>query len=49
MGVSQYVRAIFSFVEAANLNSFSAAARKLGINSAVVSKNIVRLEQVLGV
>ncbi|MFW8633396.1 LysR family transcriptional regulator [Vibrio natriegens] len=49
MEVSQHVRAILSFVEAADLNSFSAAARKLGISPAAVSKNIAGLEQVLGV
>ncbi len=49
MEVSQHVRAILSFVEAADLNSFTAAARKLGISPAAVSKNIAGLEQVLGV
>ena len=49
MEVSQHVRAILSFVEAADLNSFSDAARKLGISPAAVSKNIAGLEQVLGV
>ncbi|WNJ96780.1 LysR family transcriptional regulator [Vibrio ruber] len=49
MEVSQHVRAILSFVEAADAGSFSAAARKLGISAAAVSKNIAGLEQVLGV
>lgn len=49
MEISQHVRAILSFVEAADLNGFSAAARKLGITPAAVSKNIAGLEQVLGV
>lgn len=49
MEVSQHVRAILSFVEAAHLNNFSAAARKLGISAAAVSKNIASLEVVLGV
>ena len=49
MEVSQHVRAILSFVEAADLNNFSDAARKLGISPAAVSKNIAGLEQVLGV
>lgn len=49
MEVSQHVRAILSFVEAADLKSFSDAARKLGISPAAVSKNIAGLEQVLGV
>lgn len=49
MEVSQHVRAILSFVEAADLNSFSNAAKKLGISPAAVSKNIAGLEQVLGV
>jgi DNA-binding transcriptional LysR family regulator len=49
MEVSQHVRAILSFIEAADLNSFSDAARKLGISPAAVSKNIAGLEQVLGV
>ncbi|TOP86011.1 LysR family transcriptional regulator [Vibrio parahaemolyticus] len=49
MDVSQHVRAIISFIEAAELSSFSAAAKKLGISSAAVSKNIAGLEQALGV
>lgn len=49
MEVSQHVRAILSFVEAADAGSFSEAARKLGISAAAVSKNIAGLEQVLGV
>lgn len=47
MEVSQHVRAILSFVEAADAGSFSEAARKLGISAAAVSKNIAGLEQVL--
>lgn len=49
MEISQHVRAILSFVEAADTSSFSAAARKLGISPAAVSKNIAGLEKVLGV
>ncbi|MDW6002558.1 HTH-type transcriptional regulator DmlR [Vibrio mangrovi] len=49
MEVSQHVRAILSFVEAADAGSFSAAARKLGISAAAVSKNVAGLELVLGV
>lgn len=49
MEVSQHVRAILSFVEAADAANFSAAARKLGISAAAVSKNIAALEKALGV
>jgi DNA-binding transcriptional LysR family regulator len=37
-----------SFVRAAETNSFSEAARRLGISSAAVSKNVARLEANLG-
>jgi DNA-binding transcriptional LysR family regulator len=46
---SQRVRAILSFVQAADAGSFAAAGRKLGISSAAVSKNVAGLEQALGV
>lgn len=49
MEISQHMRAILSFVEAANSESFSSAARKLAISSAAVSKNVAGLEQALGV
>lgn len=49
MEISQHVRAILSFVEAADSQSFAAAARKLSISPAAVSKNIASLEKVLGV
>lgn len=49
MELSQRVRAILSFVEAADAGSFAAAARALGISAAAVSKNIAGLEQALGV
>ena len=49
MEISQHVRAILSFVEAADAGNFTEAARKLGISPAAVSKNIAGLEQVLGV
>ena len=49
MEISQHVRAILSFVEAADAGNFSLAARKLGISPAAVSKNIAGLEQTLGV
>ncbi|WP_392565386.1 LysR family transcriptional regulator [Utexia brackfieldae] len=48
MDLSQRVRAILSFVEAANAGSFTKAAASLGISSAAVSKNVASLEQVLG-
>src|SRR5450830_840396 len=49
MDSSQHVRAIISFVQAADAGSFAAAARALGISSAAVSKNVASLEQALGV
>lgn len=49
MDSSQRVRAILSFVQAADTGSFAAAARALGISSAAVSKNVAGLEQALGV
>ncbi|HSW03940.1 LysR family transcriptional regulator [Aquabacterium sp.] len=49
MDSSQRVRAILSFVQAANTGSFAAAARALGVSSAAVSKNVAGLEQALGV
>lgn len=49
MEVSQHVRAILSFVEVANLGGFAAAARKLEVSPAAVSKNVAGLERALGV
>ena len=49
MDSSQRVRAILSFVQAADAGSFAAAARVLGVSSAAVSKNVAGLEQALGV
>jgi DNA-binding transcriptional LysR family regulator len=49
MDSSQRVRAIMSFVQAADAGSFAAGARALGISSAAVSKNIAGLEKALGV
>lgn len=49
MDTSHRVRAIISFVQAADTGSFAAAARQLGITSAAVSKNIAGLEKALGV
>jgi DNA-binding transcriptional LysR family regulator len=49
MDTSQRVRAILSFVQTADHGSFAAAARKLGISSAAVSKNVAGLERALGV
>jgi DNA-binding transcriptional LysR family regulator len=49
MDSSQRVRAILSFVQAADAGSFAGAARALGISSAAVSKNIAGLERTLGV
>ncbi len=46
---SQRVRAILSFVQAADAGSFAAAGRVLGITSAAVSKNVAGLEKALGV
>ena len=37
-----------SFVLSAELGSFSAAARRLGLTPAAVSKNVARLEASLG-
>ncbi|WP_284319409.1 LysR family transcriptional regulator [Dyella acidisoli] len=49
MDSSQRVRTILSFVQAADLGSFVAASRALGITSAAVSKNVANLEKALGV
>ena len=49
MDSSQRVRAILSFVQAADAGSFAGAARVLGVSSAAVSKNVAGLEQALGV
>jgi DNA-binding transcriptional LysR family regulator len=49
MDLSQRVRAILSFVQAADVGSFAAAGRMLGVSSAAVSKNVANLEQALGV
>ncbi|NMG46126.1 LysR family transcriptional regulator [Aromatoleum toluvorans] len=49
MELSQRVRAILSFVQAADAGGFAAAGRVLGISSAAVSKNVAGLEQALGV
>lgn len=49
MDTTQRVRAILSFVQAADLGSFAAAARALEISSAAVSKNVARLEAALGI
>lgn len=49
MDSSQRVRAILSFVHAADAGSFAAAGRLLGITSAAVSKNVAGLEKALGV
>lgn len=49
MDLSQRVRAILSFVQAADAGSFAAAARSLGISPAAVSKNVASLEHALGV
>jgi DNA-binding transcriptional LysR family regulator len=49
MDMSQRVRAILSFVQAADAGSFAAGGRELGISSAAVSKNVASLEQALGV
>lgn len=48
MDSSQRVRAILSFVNAADAGSFAAAGRLLGITSAAVSKNVASLEKALG-
>jgi DNA-binding transcriptional LysR family regulator len=49
MDSSQRVRAILSFVQAADAGSFAGAARALGVSSAAVSKNVAGLEKALGV
>jgi DNA-binding transcriptional LysR family regulator len=49
MDLSQRVRAIISFVQAAESASFAAASRTLGISAAAVSKNVAGLEHVLGI
>lgn len=49
MDSAQRIRAILSFVRAADGGSFAAAARSLGISSAAVSKNVAGLERALGV
>jgi DNA-binding transcriptional LysR family regulator len=49
MEITQRVRAIQCFVQAAGNGSFAAAARILGISSAAVSKNVASLEHALGV
>lgn len=49
MDTSHRVRAILSFVQAADTGSFAAAGRLLGVTSAAVSKNIAGLEKALGV
>ena len=49
MDTTQRVRAILSFIQAADHGSFAAAARALGISSAAVSKNVASLEAALGI
>lgn len=49
MDPTQRIRAIMSFVRAADAGSFAAAARSLAISSAAVSKNVASLERALGV
>jgi DNA-binding transcriptional LysR family regulator len=49
MESAERVRAILSFVRAADLGSFAAAARTLGVSSAAISKNVASLERALGV
>ncbi|MDU1920108.1 LysR family transcriptional regulator [Enterobacter sp.] len=49
MELSQRVRAIVSFIEAADRGSFASAARRLGISAAAISKNVASLEQTTGV
>lgn len=49
MDSSHRIRAILSFVQAADAGSFAAAARVLGVSSAAVSKNVAGLEAALGV
>jgi DNA-binding transcriptional LysR family regulator len=49
MDATQRVRAMLSFVQAADHGSFAGAARMLGISSAAVGKNVAGLEGALGV
>lgn len=49
MDTTQRVRAILSFIQAADHGSFAAAARVLGISAAAVSKNVANLEAALGI
>ncbi|MGA2709747.1 MAG: LysR family transcriptional regulator [Steroidobacteraceae bacterium] len=49
MDPTQRVRAMLSFVQAADRGSFAAAARVLGISPAAVGKNVAGLEGALGV
>ncbi|WP_248768308.1 LysR family transcriptional regulator [Pseudomonas sp. MWU12-2345] len=49
MDSTHRVRAILSFVQAADTGGFAAAARALGVSSAAVSKNVAGLEKALGV
>lgn len=49
MDATQRVRAMLSFVRAADRGSFAAAARMLGITPAAVGKNVAGLEGALGV
>jgi DNA-binding transcriptional LysR family regulator len=49
MDATQRVRAMLSFVQAADRGSFAAAARTLGITAAAVGKNVAGLEAALGV
>ncbi|MBV8465572.1 MAG: LysR family transcriptional regulator [Burkholderiales bacterium] len=49
MDASERVRAILSFVNAADRGSFAAAARAIGITPAAVGKNVASLEAALGV
>jgi DNA-binding transcriptional LysR family regulator len=49
MDSTQRVRAIFSFVHAADAGSFAQAGRLLGLTTSAVSKNVASLEKALGV
>jgi DNA-binding transcriptional LysR family regulator len=49
MDATQRVRAMLSFVQAADHGSFAAAGRVLGITPAAVGKNVAGLEAALGV
>jgi DNA-binding transcriptional LysR family regulator len=49
MDATQRVRAMLSFVQAADRGSFAAAARMLGVSPAAVGKNVAGLEAALGV